>query len=253
MACKINFSKDSRYGRFSVVFWPFIDTHSTSFRGLGFTLYSQPASFLWAYVVIFSPWTLGSTLVVINHAYPLFFTAAVVIFPYASTGEFVFFYYPVTQFCTVLTFVPLWLWVYHWWRRLMGQSLLHSSRLLGIITFHFWILFFVIRYCPVIQSLGSNKYSQLAIFIMRVLADRISPTEVAPAVLPTRRSKRASQRKNIARKPLTKITAREGTIEHLEQSGEYHPVDAGSEALSKILEFETNNDHSSQKEEEEHT
>jgi hypothetical protein len=85
------------------------------------------------------------------------------------------------------------------------------------------------------------------------MTDRISPTEVAPAVLPTRRSKRASQRKNIARKPLTKITAREGTIEHLEQSGEYHPVDAGSEALSKILESETNNDHSSQKEEEEHT
>ena len=151
MACKINFAQDSRYGRFLVVFWPFTDTHSTSFRGLGLSLYYQLASFLLAYVVMFFPCTLGNTLVVTNHA---------------STG---------------LTFVPLWLWVYHWWRRLMVQSLLHASWLLGIFILHPWISLFVIRYCVATQSLGSHKYFQMATFIMLVLAPRLASAVSADA------------------------------------------------------------------------
>jgi hypothetical protein len=49
-------------------------------------------------------------------------------------------------------------------------------------------------------------------------------------------SKRASQRRNIAKKATAEVTAKEGTVEHLEQSGAYHPVDDESHSLSKIAE-----------------
>jgi hypothetical protein len=81
-------------------------------------------------------------------------------------GEFGIFYHPVTQFCTVFTIVPLWLWVFHWWLRLMGQSLFHSAWLLEIIFFHPWTGVLVTRYCPATQSRGSNQYFKLASFIV---------------------------------------------------------------------------------------